>query len=90
MTVQELMQILSGLDPDLPVVVAGYERGFNDVTQVKPVSIMLNVNSEWYYGSHDLSQNAENDDKSTPLIPAIFLGGTNPHATEPDHRNPFA
>ena len=90
MTVQELMQILAGLDPDLPVVVAGYERGFNDVTQVKPLSIVPNVNSAWYYGRHDLPQNAGRGAESPPLIPAIFLGGTNPHATEPAPPNPFA
>lgn len=52
MLIRELMEDLSQLDPDLRVVVAGYEGGFNDIQQIKTCTLRLNVHSDWYYGSH--------------------------------------
>lgn len=90
MTVQELIQMLATLDPTLPVVVAGYERGFNDITQIKPVEVVLNVNEEWYYGSHDIPQNIDSDVSQLSLTPVIFLGGENTQATEPYSQSPLS
>jgi hypothetical protein len=53
MTIQELCDRLSQFPTDTPVVVRGYEGGFNDVLNVEAVEIQLNVNAEhWYYGAH--------------------------------------
>jgi hypothetical protein len=52
MTIKELIEALSKFDSDTPVVVGGYEGGYNDVTIVKAESIQLNVNKQHYYGAH--------------------------------------
>lgn len=59
MTIKELIQQLQQLDPDLHVFVHGYEGGYDDVTISEEKEIALNVNEEWYYGSHE-------DAKDTP------------------------
>ncbi|MDX2213086.1 MAG: hypothetical protein SFY66_07335 [Oculatellaceae cyanobacterium bins.114] len=43
MNIRELIETLSQFDPDMRVVVAGYEGGFNDITQIQPCEIRLNV-----------------------------------------------
>jgi hypothetical protein len=50
MNIKELMNILSQFDPETRVIVAGYEGGFNDISEVKEMSILLNVHREWYMG----------------------------------------
>jgi len=53
MTIRELIEKLQQLDPDLHVFVHGYEGGYNDA-DISPVKeIMLNYNTEWYYGKHE-------------------------------------
>ena len=56
MTIQELIEALSKFNADTPVVVRGYEGGYNDVTIVKAESIQLNVNTQHYSGLTQLSQ----------------------------------
>jgi len=54
MTVSGLIQQLSGLDPDTRVMVSGYEGGYDDCEGVSgPIEFALNVNTAWYYGSHE-------------------------------------
>jgi hypothetical protein len=62
MTVKELIEKLSQFEPDTPVVVKGYECGFNDVQGVELLAMQLNVNTIWYYGAH-----GTNDDNFQPL-----------------------
>jgi hypothetical protein len=52
MNIRDLIETLSQLDPEMRVVVAGYEGGFNDITQIQPCEIRLNVHQDWFYGSH--------------------------------------
>jgi hypothetical protein len=54
MKVKELMGWLQALDPELMVVVDGYEGGVKEATYVELETIALNVNDEWYYGSHEV------------------------------------
>ena len=54
MKVKELIEKLSQLDPELMVVVAGYEGGVNEVSDYGLCDIELNVNDEWYYGKHEM------------------------------------
>ncbi len=79
MTVRDLIEALSQLDPDARVVVAGYETGFNDITQIQPCEIRLNVYQDWFYGSH-----APEDDPliqqfrlDAPRVKAVALIGEN-------------
>ena len=54
MTVQELIEQLQTLDPDLHVFVQGYEGGYDDVGPISNViDIALDVHTEWYYGKHE-------------------------------------
>ncbi|GAB0057795.1 hypothetical protein SIID45300_02127 [Candidatus Magnetaquicoccaceae bacterium FCR-1] len=53
MNVAELIERLKAHDPGMPVVVAGYEGGYNDLSQVNPVRMISEVNREWYYGAHE-------------------------------------
>jgi hypothetical protein len=54
MKVKELITQLQAFDPELMVVVSGYEGGVNEVTQTESVTVALNVNTSWYYGSHEV------------------------------------
>lgn len=55
MTVAELQKLLAQHPPDLPVMVDGYEAGYDDLAadQIARRQVQLNVNGEWYYGQHD-------------------------------------
>ena len=56
MTVKELIQILSTIeDQEVRVMVRGYERGVKDIDNNNPaiIHVALDVNTEWYYGTHE-------------------------------------
>jgi hypothetical protein len=53
MTVAELIEQLSELDPNLEVYIRGYEGGLDDVVKYEHVTVCKNYNSEWYYGKHE-------------------------------------
>ena len=55
MTVEELIELLSGLDKKTLVVLDGYEGGLRDCTDVEKISMIMNVNTVWYYGPHEES-----------------------------------
>jgi hypothetical protein len=62
MNVAELIELLNRCDPEMRIVVAGYEGGVSDVGEVKPIPILLNVNDEWYYGKHEPCESYEQDE----------------------------
>ena len=55
MTVKELIEKLQSLEPELPIFVNGYEGGCDDLTDIKEIEVVRDVNSakKWYYGSHE-------------------------------------
>lgn len=54
MTVRELIEQLSELDPDLHVFTDGYEGGYHYAeVSTKVDTFCLRVNEEWYYGPHE-------------------------------------
>lgn len=65
-TVQQLIEQLQNFDPTQRVVIVGYESGYKDLTQIKPVVLALDVNTEWYYGPHEKTE----DENGTH---AVFL-----------------
>lgn len=79
MNAKELIEILSRFDPGTRVVVAGYEAGFNDISEVEEITLLLDVHREWYYGTHD---KPDADFKrvlpESPEVRAIYLKGKNP------------
>jgi hypothetical protein len=62
MNVAELIELLNTCDPEMRVVVAGYEGGVSDVDEIKPIPILLNVNSGWVYGKHEPCESYEQDE----------------------------
>ena len=62
MNVAELTELLNYCDPEMRVVVAGYEGGVSDVDEVKPIPILLNVNHSSYYGRHEPCESYEQDE----------------------------
>jgi hypothetical protein len=58
MTVKELIEKLSGLDPSTRVLVAGYEGGYSDADTVGVDRYVLNHYCSSYYGPHELVAHA--------------------------------
>jgi hypothetical protein len=78
MTIQELCDRLSQFPPDTPVVVRGYEGGFNDVLNVEAVEMQLNVNAEhWYYGAHSKPDILSEVIADVPLTKVAYLHSDN-------------
>ena len=54
MTVKQLIDELSQLDPDLRIFTSGYEGGFNDAIVDGVIrDFKLDYYTEWYYGPHE-------------------------------------
>ena len=55
MTIAELQELLATYPQDLPVMVDGYEGGYDDAAaeRIATKEVRLEVNPEWYYGRHD-------------------------------------
>jgi hypothetical protein len=55
MNVQQLIEELQKHPPEMRVIVAGYEGGYNDLDSPEQKSIRLNVHPPeyWYYGRHE-------------------------------------
>ena len=68
MVVGELIAALSAHPADMPVVVRGYELGYNDVLTVSTIPIKQNVHTEWYFGTHDEPGRGEMSDATVVLI----------------------
>ena len=59
MTVEELVQALQNYPADMPVVVDGYEEGYDDLEQdlISVKEIRLDVGNQWWEGRHRDSWN---------------------------------
>ena len=64
MTVKELVDALSSLPQAHIVVVRGREGGVDEIDNIENVKIDLDINKEWFYGSHELidARDATDDD----------------------------
>ena len=75
MTVRELIEVLSKIeDQEVKVMVKGYEQGIDDIADIIPeiVNVALNVNPEWWNGSHEeVSEDHTYIDKE--IVKAIIL-----------------
>lgn len=75
MTASELINELQKLSPDTKIVVRGYEDGYNDILQLKPVKIKRKADSHWYDGEYE---NSIDED----AIATIDLFGENKNAKD--------
>jgi len=77
MTVKQLIQALSKIeDQEVRVMVSGYEGGYNDIMNINPapIDIALDVNEQWYYGSHEKAEDIDRDKvKDYQIVKAIIL-----------------
>lgn len=83
MTIAELIQKLSQYDPNLPIVVKGYEGGYNDVSIIEELNLQLNVNTENWYGAHEEIRESAISDQ--PTSKAMRLAGLNPNCEDPQY-----
>ncbi len=67
MKVKELIGILQQYDSETLVVVEGYKNGVDVPLAPVEVMIRLNVHSEYYYGSHEISN------KSAATTKVVYL-----------------
>lgn len=75
MTVKQLIEVLQKVDDqDMRIMVGGYEGGFNDLeTSANNIqNMMLDVNTEWYYGKHEIVDTIDDLD-NYQIIRAIIL-----------------
>lgn len=54
MTVSDLIEMLQKMPQEHMVVIRGYEGGVDEVTELEKTRVILDVNEEWNYGSHEL------------------------------------
>ena len=74
MKVKELIEALSQLDPELMVVRSGYEGGVDEIKKIKIYDIELNVNTEWYYGKHEvLLEGDKPTNKDSTIVKGVRL-----------------
>jgi hypothetical protein len=73
MTVAELIIKLNTIEnQNAPVFVKGYEDGLDDITfDNKLHNVLLNVNSEWYYGKHELTYT--NNSKTHKIVEGVII-----------------
>lgn len=82
MTIKQLIEELSQIkDQDVKVMVRGYEGGFDDAIILKgdyniptTYTIDRNVNDQWYYGRHEITEE-DTPLKENKIERAIILVG---------------
>ena len=75
MTVKQLIKILSQIeDQQVTVMVNGYEGGVEDIEDTIPeiVNVALNVNTQWWNGSHEVVGN-DHTYTDKQIVKAIVL-----------------
>ena len=59
MTVRDLTEILLRTDPDIEVVVDGYEDGYDSVGRVVHKFVKIYSDPNWYYGKYEESDSGQ-------------------------------
>jgi hypothetical protein len=54
MKIKDLIKELQKHDPEMQVVRSGYEGGVEFVSHLRCYEVALDVNTEWWYGKHEL------------------------------------
>ena len=62
MKVKGLIKALKKVNPELNVVIKGYEGGVDDMRSMKGITIERDVNTAWYYGDHEQVEDSEVED----------------------------
>lgn len=67
MLVKELIERLKMCNQEALVVRSGYEGGLVDVDSCDEIYLEINVNTAWYYGSHEETF----DHKNNPAVKLV-------------------
>ena len=70
MKVKELIEKLQKFDPELLVMVEGYEGGVDYPEEPYQTPVRLNRNDEWYYGRHEVHHIT---DEHSPNAMAVII-----------------
>jgi hypothetical protein len=54
MKIKDLIKELQKHDPEMQVVRSGYEGGVEFVSSIRCCEVALDVNTDWWYGTHEL------------------------------------
>lgn len=68
MKVKELIEALGTFDPELKVVVDGYEGGYDDLDVPEIVGIKIDPSAEWYDGKYTYVGLGEKSEESAVYI----------------------
>jgi hypothetical protein len=71
MKVKQLIEMLQQFDPEMLVMVQGYEGGIDAPEKPYQTPIRLNVHEHWYYGKHEVHHvtDTEKADCEAVIIP---------------------
>lgn len=76
MKVRDLIEKLQQHDPEMMVVVDGYEGGVGELQYVQTANVALNFNKEGYYGEHESVTDGyltEEEQKLHPIVTVVYL-----------------
>jgi hypothetical protein len=59
MNVIELIELLKKQNPYKRVVISGYESGYDDITSIGDIDLVLDVHTALYYGKHDTPEKSD-------------------------------
>ena len=71
MKIKELIEQLKKYDPEMLVVVKGYESGWDDIKKIKEQILIEWENDSWYEGKYSYFE--EKEDNPDNAIKAITL-----------------
>lgn len=79
MNVGQLIEQLKQLNPELMVLVRGYEGGVNEVTSHTLCDVALDANDEWYYGRHEVISDGDLEEYTDvkKVVKGVKLNGNN-------------
>jgi hypothetical protein len=56
------------------VVIIGYEGGVDEMDKYELCDVELNVNTEWYYGKHEILEKGEKPkNKDSTIVKGVLL-----------------
>jgi len=68
MTAQELIEHLKALPPETPVLVEGYETGFDDIVEVKPCEVVHYRHAQGWDGEYQADDSFAGEQKTKSAV----------------------
>lgn len=77
MTVEELMEQLKNLPAETPVLVEGYETGYDDIVELRPLEVFRYRNAQEWDGEYQTKN--EHSGQGSKVAPAVAILGRRGH-----------